>query len=402
MSPLLQYSLAITGLLASFFWMFQLIFAYFAHRREQEEYLPGSAPAISVVIPAYNEPQASIAQTVKSILVQERVLTEIIIVDDGSVNKVQNIPGARLIRLEKNKGKRHAQMTGIRMSKYNWIATVDSDTVLAPLTLWHLYKSAEKQRASACTGTVYLSNENENWLTKLTACMYWFSFFQERAAQSHFGSMMCCSGALSLYRKNVILKYDQIYLNQRFLGLNCNAGDDRHLTNLFLLSGHRVGWSSKAVAHTPTPPTTYKFLKQQLRWIRSHVASFWFLFANIHRWSFIFGFLTIKLIYRYLYMGLIYIGMFWLAVEHMSIMPIVIVLASILVVTLVKASVAMIYTGSPRFMHMFLYSIYTFFLFNPVMFYGVLTPHKVGWYTRDKYNDECNTPSLPTSSNGAA
>lgn len=223
--------------------------------------------------------------------------------------------------------------------------------------------------------------------------MYWFSFFQERASQSHFGSMMCCSGALSLYRKDIILRYDSIYLNQKFLGLHCNAGDDRHLTNLFLLSGNRVGWSAKAIAYTPSPPSTKKLMKQQLRWVRSHVASLWFLFCNIHRWSLLFGFLTFKLIFRYIYMLFIYFLTIFLSVYMMSFFPIFIVLVSILVVTIIKASIAMLYTGQSKFLHMAFFSIYTFFIFNPVMFYGVITPHKVGWYTRDKspYNEKCAT-----------
>lgn len=392
MSPWLQYTLTITSMLASFFWMFQLFFAYLAYRREQEEYLPGGTPAISVVIPAFNESQKSVNDTVQSILNQQKVHVEIIVVDDGSKVPIQEVNGIKLVRLAKNQGKRHAQMSGVRIAEHQWIATIDSDTVLEPLSLWHLYKSAEKQNAQACTGSVFLSNENENWLTKLTACMYWFSFFQERASQSHFGSMMCCSGAISLYKKDIILKYSSMYLNQKFLGLQCNAGDDRHLTNLFLLSGHKVGWSSKAVAHTPSPPETGKFLNQQLRWIRSHVASFWFLFSNLHRWSFIFGFLTFKLMYRYVYMALVYVGMFYLAIQEWTIVPFIVVLISILAVTAVKSVVAIFYTGSAKFLHMFMFSLYTFLLFNPIMFYGILTPHRVGWYTRDKYNSECNMP----------
>jgi N-acetylglucosaminyltransferase len=396
MSPLFQDLLVISSILASIFWWFQLVFAYFAHRREQEPYLTGDAPPISVVVPAYNETQEAIDNTVNSILIQKQVEIELIVVDDGSKIPVtvQKHPNVRLVRLDTNQGKRHAQMAGIRLARYDWIATVDSDTILDPRAIWHLYKSAEKQRAAAITGSVFLSNENENWLTKLTSCVYWFSFFQERAAQSHFGSMMCCSGALSLYRKDVILKYDTIYLNQRFLGLQCHAGDDRHLTNLFLLSGNRVGWSARSVAYTPSPPTLYKFHRQQLRWVRSHVASLWFLFSNMHRWNLVFGFLTMKLLYRYIYMIFIYVVMITLSISYMSVIPWIIILVSILLVTLVKASIAMLYTGKFKFLHMLVFSIYTFFIFNPIMFYGVISPQKVGWYTRDKpYNIECDTHS---------
>lgn len=387
MSSSLQLVLWATSLIATFLWMFQLVFAYLNHRREKrtKDYI-GDEPSITVVIPVFNEPFESVQATVRSILNQQKVKVEVIVIDDGSETPVRLEEGidVRLIRLEKNAGKRHAQMAGIRSASHDWIATVDSDTVLDPMALYYLYGSVLSQKVEACSGSVFLSNEDENWLTKLTSCMYWFSFFQERSSQGYFGSTMCCSGAIALYRKSIIMEHEHEYLNQKFLGQNCVTGDDRHLTNLFLISGHRVGWSSKSIAYTLSPSTTTKFVKQQLRWVRSYVASLWFTLLNLRRCPFLFLFLTFRIMYRYAYMSVVYFSMIYLSASEVSPYPVAGVTMGVLAVTLVKSLVAVIYTKKIKFIYLMMFSMYNLFLLNPLIMIGALTPYKNGWGTRGK------------------
>lgn len=380
----LQEILIILSVFASAFWLFQLIFAYIVNRTQKKlEVL--KLPSVSVIIPAYNESQERMNQTINSVLTQKGVELEIIVVDDGSPSPVViDAPNVKVVRLEKNQGKRNAQIVGIQHSKYDWIATVDSDTYLDEYAIAHLLNIIVVNKIEAATGSVFLSNEKTNLLTRMTACMYWFSFYQERASQSFFGSVMCCSGALSAYRKDIILANQKDYLTQQFFGHICTAGDDRHLTNLFLLSGHKVGWSANAKAWTHSPDKMFPFIKQQLRWIRSHISSFYYIGRRVKDWNFIFGILTIKLIFRYVYMLLLYFSMICSCFITMSIVPISIILASVLVVTVAKTIVAILYTYKTNMMYLMVYSLFTFFIFNLIVFYGILTPTKVGWLTRSK------------------
>lgn len=375
--------LSITSLIASVFWWMQLTFA-FLERNRKNNIKPdiNNIPDITVVIPSYNENQDSIEKTVKSVLNQKNVNIEIIIVDDGSPNPVKEVNGATLIRLPKNKGKIEAQVAGIKVAKYDWIGTVDSDTTINEGALFTLYSTAISKNASACTGSVFLSNENKNLLTKMTACIYWFSFYQERASQSYFNSVTCCSGALSLYKKEIMLANEKEYINQKFFNIKCVAGDDRHMTNLFLLSGHKVVWSQDAIAYTHSPETLGLFFKQQLRWIRSQIHSFYFIIPRIHKWSLAYAIFTIKMNFTYAYMVFVYLAMFYSCWHYQSILPLVIILVSVLIVTLIKAIIAYIQTADLKFAYLLISSLFSFFIFNPIMIYGMLTPYKSSWLTR--------------------
>ena len=98
---------------------------------------------------------------------------------------------------------------------------------------------------------------------------YWIAFNQERAAQSWFRTVLCCSGPLAAYRRSVLEIVWNDYVRQRFRGALCTYGDDRHLTNLVLATGHDTLFVPRATAITNAPATIRGYLKQQLRWNKS-------------------------------------------------------------------------------------------------------------------------------------
>src|SRR5580693_6435496 len=88
------------------------------------------APAVSVVVPAYNRAHC-VAAAVESVFAQTFKDFEIIAVDDGSsdgTGKVLEQFGAkiRLIRQE-NRGVSSARNAGVRAARGKWIAFLDSD-----------------------------------------------------------------------------------------------------------------------------------------------------------------------------------------------------------------------------------------------------------------------------------
>ena len=91
---------------------------------------------ISVVIPLYNK-EASIAQSLKSVLSQEYDDFEVVIVDDGSTDgsvgvvEAINNPRIRLIKQE-NGGPSKARNTGVKNAKGEWILFLDADDELEP------------------------------------------------------------------------------------------------------------------------------------------------------------------------------------------------------------------------------------------------------------------------------
>lgn len=108
-------------------------------------------PALSVVIPAYNEGPA-IAQTLDTILDLARTHQwEVIVVDDGSsddtaeqVMQRADDSHLKLVRHPYNRGYGAALKTGIRTSSAPWIATMDSDGQHDPHDLLKLLPYAQE------------------------------------------------------------------------------------------------------------------------------------------------------------------------------------------------------------------------------------------------------------------
>ena len=91
---------------------------------------------ISVVVPTYNS-EATICVTLDSLVNQQRMPDEIIIVDDNSKTPVIDILGdryqnVRVIRHDTNKGVRHARNTGFAQASGDIIYFLDADDILCP------------------------------------------------------------------------------------------------------------------------------------------------------------------------------------------------------------------------------------------------------------------------------
>ncbi len=95
--------------------------------------MPGAAPFVSIVIPAYNR-RPDLARAVASCLGQQGdIALEVIVVDDGSTDGTAdwlaglNDPRVRWVRHETNAGGAAARNTGIRQARGGLIAFLDSD-----------------------------------------------------------------------------------------------------------------------------------------------------------------------------------------------------------------------------------------------------------------------------------
>ena len=95
-------------------------------------------PVISVVIPCYNAAR-TIAATIESVLSQQGVEMELLVVDDGSTDDSLAIirgfePRLRVLTVE-NRGASAARNWGIGETSGEWIAFLDSDDLFLPGTL---------------------------------------------------------------------------------------------------------------------------------------------------------------------------------------------------------------------------------------------------------------------------
>lgn len=278
---------AVYGVLALTHIVAQIIFGHMEYRRQKSKNNvdPTFTPSVGVIVPVYNEDPDMLKQALDSIRFQKYAgEMQVYVVDDGSKNRDElervyrwfedNMGGYFKIFRKENQGKRKAQVEAIKGMatlefKPDVIVTVDSDTILLPNSVEQIVQAFRDEKVGAATGHVLALNKEVNVLTRLINYRYWMAFNQERAAQSFFQVLMCCSGPFSAYRGNILRGVAHEYINQKFFGKVCTYGDDRHLTNLVLEKGWNVEYRKDAEAFTHVPITLRAYLKQQLRWNKS-------------------------------------------------------------------------------------------------------------------------------------
>jgi hyaluronan synthase len=254
----------------------------------QEEGQDVEWPFVSVVMSALNEEEL-IGKAIDSIFSsnypQEKL--ELICVNDGSTDmtyyymmraKQKYGNRIRVVNFGKNLGKRKALYVGLKKSKGDIIVTFDGDSKIGRNAIRNLLiPLLNDPETGAVSGRVAVLNETENFLTRMLSVRYSISFDFGRAYQSTYGTVVCCPGALTAYRKSLLKGFVQEFLNQKFLNAPCTHGEDRALTTLILRSGHLVKYQSNAVVYTTAPAKFGKMNKMYLRWTRSYVRESVFL-----------------------------------------------------------------------------------------------------------------------------
>jgi hyaluronan synthase len=242
---------------------------------------PIEAPFLTVIIPAYNEGQM-VARSIDSAATahypNERL--EIFVVDDGSTDDTWEhiqLAAARhpnlvtALRFPRNSGKRAALEAGFRKARGEVLVTVDSDSVIDPRALLAIAAPFRDPQVGAVAGKVDVLNRSQGLIPRMLQVRYFFSFDLLRAAQSVYGTVYCCPGALTAYRSSVVREVLDGWVAQTFLGVRCTYGEDRAMTNFILAAGYDTVYQRNAVVRTVVPWTYRKLCKMYLRWDRSYV-----------------------------------------------------------------------------------------------------------------------------------
>jgi len=251
---------------------------------------PDYTPGVTVIIPCFNE-ENWIKRTIHSCINQDYPVDklEVIVVDDHSNdNSVERIKEAieeikaadtergsyqvdtriRYIVQPFNKGKRDAMALGAAEAKHELLVFVDSDSFLDPFAVRNIVQPFKDKDMGGVSGRTDVANTYTNALTRMQSVRYYIAFRVMKAAESYFDSVTCLSGPLSCYRRDLVLKYADAWLNQKFLGQKATFGDDRSMTN-FILRHNRTAYQDSAICATIVPHSYTMFLKQQMRWKRS-------------------------------------------------------------------------------------------------------------------------------------
>ncbi len=393
--PALDRYLALYGIFALAHLALQTLLGHLEHRRQvADERDPGYGsyrPSVTVAIPVYNEDPHTLRKCFDSLKEQAYGGSlDVIVVDDGSPNQDELLPiydeyvddRFRVVLRAGNEGKRVVQCVAFDLTDAEVIVTVDSDTVLASEDSVHrLVQRLADESMGAVTGAVAVTNLRENLLTRLIGYRYWSAFHQERAAQSLFHVVACCSGPFAAYRSSVLARVRHAYTHQRFCGETCTFGDDRHLTNLVLADGHGVVFDERARAHTAAPTTFDVFLRQQVRWTKSFYRELLWTARFAHRRH---PYLLADMTFQTLLPVMLITaagGMIYHAVAHDP-MAAARYLAVVALIGTARALYGMARTHDPGFLLFVVYGFIHMFVLKPVGVYALLTMRRTHWGTR--------------------
>ena len=120
-------------------------------------------------------------------------------------------------------------------------------------------------------GNVRVLNRNEGLIPRMLDVSFVYTFDFIRAGQSVIHTVMCTPGALSAYRRDVVLRNIHTWLSQSWWGRKVNIGEDRAMTNLILQRGYHVIFEQDAIAYTKVPTSYAGLCRMLLRWARSDV-----------------------------------------------------------------------------------------------------------------------------------
>ncbi|MFC9457442.1 glycosyltransferase [Streptomyces sp. NPDC056983] len=244
-------------------------------------HLPVARGRTVAIIPAFEEPTDKLHRTVCSLLAQTHPLDEIHVIDDGSQqHPVEPFDHPQVFwHRQDNKGKRGAQVTVLRHLQaqgkhFDFVLTIDSDGEPFPDALEQQLRAMSNPRIQATTGMIYIRNFEETWVSRAADIDIGTSCVMMRSSRSMLGALETTSGALALYRAELL--YDHLDAYE----VECGTGDDRWLALRALMRGEVVAVNEAGVV-TDMPTTLKKTYRQRLRWARSWWWMLPFVYARL-------------------------------------------------------------------------------------------------------------------------
>lgn len=276
----------------------------FHNEMKHDYYIP-----ISILVPAYNE-EVTVADTVRSLLMLDYKLYEIIVVDDGSKDRTTQVlveafgmreverPIRRRIRCKREKaiyeavvdgihitlvskdngGKADALNMGINVSRYPYFICMDADSALQKDSLEKIVRPLiGDDSVIAVGGMVRISNNAVlkngeltdyhmpwNPVVGMQILEYDRSFMASRILLDKFNGNLIISGAFGLFQKETAVNVGGYDTGS--LGEDMELVVKMHVFTITNQIPYKIKYAPDAVCWSQCPSTVADLVKQRRRW----------------------------------------------------------------------------------------------------------------------------------------
>ena len=238
-------TIGIYSFLTSFVLFNILFLAYFRYKdpylESQDVDLTKNAPLVSIVVAVKNE-EDNIRNCIQSCLDQTYKNKEIFVVNDGSTDKTGQIldqmhresesKNFHILHLSKSVGKKQAIEAASEIARGEIYAFMDSDCDMECTAVEKAVKVFSHDRklgALTSHGRVRGAHEG-NIFQKFQDVYIDGSCRAVKGAESTFGSVTCCSGSLSFYKRAAVQDFIHEWAHDQFLGMEFKFCTDRRMT----------------------------------------------------------------------------------------------------------------------------------------------------------------------------
>jgi len=221
---------------------------------------PGYCPSMSLLIAAYNEEKnigAKIEQTLALNYPAHKL--EVIVLSDCSTDGTDEIVRSfqdrrvRLLRMNRRRGKTHAQNEGVKIARGEIIVFSDATTIYHPQALRYLAGNYRDQRVGAVTGRNHYYDPHDNSPTGLGSTTFWSYENTIKGMQSRIHSLSGCVGCIYSVRKSLYTR------------LRDDVISDLVQPLWVIQQGYRVVFESRAWAYEETTTSTAQEFSMRIR-----------------------------------------------------------------------------------------------------------------------------------------
>ncbi|WP_099221969.1 glycosyltransferase family 2 protein [Listeria costaricensis] len=251
---------------------------YLRNEARQVPEIEGSAPFVSIMVPAHNEGKV-IVKTVLSLLDFDypKDRYEVIVINDNSAdNSAELLQTIKDRHPERNftiintdsqtggKGKSNALNIGFAQSRGEYIAIYDADNTPERKALRYLVgEITHDEKLGAVIGKFRTRNRNASWLTRFinieTLSFQWMA----QAGRWALFKLCTIPGTNFIVRRSIL---------EAIGGWDVKAvAEDTEISFRIYMMGYRIKFQSKAVTWEQEPQTLAVWFKQRARWAKGNI-----------------------------------------------------------------------------------------------------------------------------------